>query len=126
MTREQLRVFLQEWFCGCGQPEAAAKFLRDVLAIHPLFDHRDKVRSVLPNDQIEMFVLYLLVKMDLTTHGGSVDGGWLTERGEQVLAALEREAADGFETLMAGNCCIHGYVEGEGCAECGTLMRTPL
>lgn len=37
MSREQLRIEL-DWFCGCGNPEAAARALLAVLDLHPLHD----------------------------------------------------------------------------------------
>lgn len=121
MTLQELRVFLQLWFCGCGQPEAAAERLRDLLALHPLYEHRDAFKVLVPDDGLEHLLLYTLEYFDLTEHGGSVGGGWLTDKGKAVLGALNR---DTFEVICAQS-CIHGYavetVELDDCPECGTL-----
>lgn len=123
MTRPELRVFLGEWFCGCGAPESAAARLCDLLALHPLYDHRPELEQLLPDDGLRQLVLYTLNHFDLTEHGGSVNGGWLTDTGRAVLDALNQETADGYESLMA-DACVHGYaVEDElhECPECAEL-----
>lgn len=125
MTRQELRVFLQDWFCGCGQPEAAADILRIILALHPLHSNREAFELLIPNDGLQYLLLYTLSSFDLTEHGGSVGGGWLTDKGHSVLAALEREKADDYGALFA-MACIHGYaVETElmECPECATLNK---
>ena len=33
MTRHELRMFLSDWFCGCGRPEVALVRLRDLLVL---------------------------------------------------------------------------------------------
>jgi hypothetical protein len=125
MTRPELRVFLQEWFCGCGSPESAAARLRDLLALHPLYDHRPEIERLLPDVGIQELVLYTLDYFDLTDHGGTVGGGWLTDKGRAVLDALNRETADSYETLMAQSCC-HGYAVDDElmeCPECSKLNQ---
>lgn len=85
------------------------------------------IARVLPSDGVRYFVLYLLDHWDLTEHGGSVGGSWLSEKGRDVLAVLRLEAEDGFQRLCA-SCCIHGYPwdesteEGE-CPECAKLNQ---
>lgn len=125
MTRQKLRVFLQEWFCGCGRPEAAAKRLRDLLALHPLFDHRAEFEQLVPDAGLQELVLYTLDHFALTEHGGSIGGSWLTDTGTDVLEALNRETSDDFHALMEMS-CSHGYaVESElqNCPECGPMNR---
>ena len=126
MTRQELSVFLKTWFCGCGLPEAAARALRDLLALHPLYENRESFERMIPDSGLQYLVLYMLAHLDLTEHGGSCGGGWLTEKGKAVLDALNREAADGFEALMSQR-CMHGYaVDGDellDCPECGPMNR---
>lgn len=129
MTRQELRVFLQGWFCGCGSPEKAVARLRDLLALHPLHSNRPAFDALVPDDGFQYLLLYTLDHLELTEHGGTVGGGWLTAKGQAVLEALNREQADGFEALTA-SACIHGYAVGisdgdpdelEDCPECSKL-----
>jgi hypothetical protein len=108
MTRPELRVFLSDHFCGCGSPEAASAALLRLLRLHPLYDHRAEFKAWVPDDGIEYLLLYALDRWELTEHGGSAGGAWLTPKGEAVRDALTREEADGFEALN-GNYCVHGY-----------------
>jgi hypothetical protein len=120
MTRQELRAFLSAWFCGCGNPETAAARLRDLLALHPLFDHRPEFEQLVPDDGIQHLLLYTLDHFDLTEHGGTVGGGWLTPKGQAVLEALNVEAADEYKALTV-QACIHGYaIDGEECPECAS------
>lgn len=124
MTRQELRAFLNDWFCGCADPASAAKALHDLLALHPLYENRDKVPALLP-EHLESLVLYTLDHFDLTEHGGTVGGGWLTEKGQVVLEALKLEVDDNFEVLTEQS-CMHGYAvetELKDCPECGPLNR---
>lgn len=108
MTREELRVVLGEWFCGCGCREDAAGALLRLLRIHPLYEHQNELTAMLPDLGVKYLVLYMLDRLALTEHGGSVGGAWLTEKGEAVRDALNREAEDEFETLMRP-ACVHGF-----------------
>lgn len=125
MNRQELRVFLQEWWCGCGSPEEASARLRDVLALHPLYEHRAEIDALIPDSGFQYLILYTLDHFDLTEHGGTVGGGWLTDKGKAVLEALNREAASNYEALSE-NACMHGYaVETElmDCPECAKLNQ---
>jgi len=124
MTIQQLRVFLQKYFCGCGRPEDAVERLRDLLALHPLYNNREKFEALVPDTGIEYLLLYMLDHMGLTSHGGTVGGGWLTDLGTQVLAALTVPGAFAASTV---SCCIHGYSidfeNPEECLECRQYNR---
>lgn len=120
MTRAELNVFFQEWFCGCGNPEVAAETLRVVLTLHPLYDHQKEIDALIPNDGVRLLLLYTIDHFDLTEHGTGIGGGWLTDKGKSVLAALEREKAlDNYASLFEQS-CIHGVSieRGDYCAEC--------
>ncbi len=91
---KQAMYYGQLKFCGCGDPVEAHKFAIEALSC---FD-RDKV-GFAPGTGIDAieelvsrnpsaaayFIAYTLDKMNLTEHGGSVGGSWLTERGKQFL-----------------------------------------
>lgn len=97
-------------FCGCGNPEIVLTRIRDVLRaianrsaawrgmpIMPLSnesDHSEYAKEQLaktlgPDQALEYLMLYVLDAADLTEHGGSVGGSWLTPKGEELLAFLE-------------------------------------
>lgn len=87
-------------FCGCGMPDAALDYVRQVL--RTVADLKEKVwekkmtyeewtaeKSKLFNSEgAEYFMWYFLDNKGLTEHGGSVPG-WLTVEGEELLADLE-------------------------------------
>lgn len=52
------------------------------------------------------WILYDLDRMKLSEHGGSVDGSWLTDKGREVLDALQEEDID---ELADEHWCIHGF-----------------
>lgn len=108
MTREELRVVISDWFCGCGSPEAACKSLLRLLSLHPMYDHWRDAEAWVGDEGLLYLLLYQLDRLELTEHGGSVSGAWLTPKGEAVRDALGREEADGFEALN-GEYCVHGY-----------------
>jgi hypothetical protein len=112
MTRRELRVFLQDWFCGCGSLGSAADTLRIILALHPLHSTREAFEVLLPHEGVECLLLYTLDNLGLTEHGTNIRYGWLTDKGKAVLAGLEREKSNGYEALFASG-CIHGYAAEE-------------
>jgi hypothetical protein len=79
--------------CGCGCPEDAYNFCRDVLAT---FDRRgdrdwvnaeDAVKKIIlerPDDAAHV-ISHLLSHMNLLEHGGSVGGSWLTDDGARIV-----------------------------------------
>jgi len=107
MTRAELRIFLSSWFCGCGRPEDASKTLLRILELHPLYDHRAELEAWITDEGVLELLLHTLDSFDLTEHGGTVGGAWLSAKGEAVRDALCREQADGFSALH-GDYCIHG------------------
>lgn len=114
MTRQELRAFLQTWYCGCGRPQDASLFLLTILHLIPLYekDHRQTWNiRVQNNPGLNFFLLYTLNHFGLLEHGSSVEGSWLTGKGEAVMKALEVECRlDSFNTLHGdGPYCIHGY-----------------
>jgi hypothetical protein len=103
-------------WCGCGNPEEALGFMRDVMQVmHDRSEesHKepwtsdyersawkrgtDKLDAMLPGT-LGLTYYYMLDAHDLTEHGGSVGGSWLTDKGEKVLAMLA--AAGDLEAAM--------------------------
>ena len=81
-------------WCHCGDPEAAAFALRDMLAAFPAWEKRDAQAGAFGVHAGRALILrYVLDNLGLTEHGGSCSGAWLTKRGEGVLAALMTEEA---------------------------------
>lgn len=123
MTIQQLRVFLNSWACGCGSPESAFEGLKAILELHPLHDHRPEIEALIPDERLEYLILYMLDHLDLTEHGGTVGGGWLTETGQAVLDALRTFPMED----ITRDSCSHGYaVETDEllqCPECGPMNR---
>lgn len=126
MTIQELRVFLQSWMCGCGMPELAVERLRDILALHPLYDHRAEFQALVPDTGLEYMLLYMLDHLGLTEHGGGIGGGWLTDEGKAVLAAIQTHGAK----AACESSCMHGYaLEGDElaqCPECGPMNSRPV
>lgn len=123
-TRADLRVFLDQWFCGCGSPKDAAGALLHLLCLHPLYENRGEMNAWLGDagDGVEYLLLYMLDHLELTEHGGTVGGGWLTEKGEKVRDALKREEGDGFEALFEQH-CVHGFDIGDESHDCMAEWR---
>lgn len=107
---EELERILQDLgFCGCGNPEAAAEFMREGMQIiadqrkgphytrnagrfDPEFeqwvkDHQARELAHFGSRGSAYFFYYWLCDKDLEEHGGSVPG-WLTDTGEELLAKL--------------------------------------
>lgn len=81
-------------FCGCGFPHDATIFILETLrmieAIHDgTFEkYKAEQQRLCDSDGNAMFIFYVLDRMELTEHGGSVPG-WLSQKGKDVLAMLE-------------------------------------
>lgn len=84
-------------FCGCGCLTMSIKFVRDVLNCYEDEDgwgsphlNLDKAIKVCGNDNITDFILHWLDSVELTEHGISVYGSWLTEKGEALRDYLKK------------------------------------
>lgn len=92
-------------FCGCGKPEEALTFMRDVMRhIHCLqsddflsaeeaFEDWVKEGQKIGSEGALYFAYYVLDDKQLTEHGGSVPG-WLTPAGMELLQDLEELLVD--------------------------------
>lgn len=77
--------------CGCGNPEDAYVLVRGLLGLMPLFedDHLSRATELIGTSGAIHLVLGSLESADLITHGGTVMGSWLTEKGTYALAAMQ-------------------------------------
>jgi len=90
-------------WCGCGNPDTAFMYMRDVLAaLHKrsknsragtdTWDADSDALYALLNfnacEPLALSYLYMLDAHGLTEHGSSVMGSWLTDKGTQLLDKL--------------------------------------
>ena len=93
-------------FCGCGNPEVSLDIVRRALKI--IKNHWDNIKSepdqngeqcwseyeftqklAFYSDEMWLFIMYYLDSKELTEHGGSVNGAWLTQKGYDLLEDLD-------------------------------------
>lgn len=85
--------------CGCGRPEMAAEFVRELLEAHDTgegsmfhkesMERRTKIFQTM-GEPASWFTMYMLDHLGLTEHGGSVEYAWLTDHGRMMMVALKR------------------------------------
>lgn len=77
-------------FCGCGQPEDAARFLLRLLELAPFYEDVSSraLDAMMPTSGNYWLTLYMLTDMDLIEHGGNASGSWLTDKGKAVMKFL--------------------------------------
>jgi hypothetical protein len=71
-------------FCACGDPARIAELLRAGLEWAAAIQTREGREST----DTQLLVAYILDAHEMTEHGGSVTGAWLTPAGEDLLEAL--------------------------------------
>ncbi len=124
MTRQELRVFLDKLYCGCGDPESAS---RSLLRLLEQFSDRNNEPAYLAlpkwisDDGVMFLTLYWMSDLGLIEHGGGVLASWLTGLGSDVLKALRRESIDDFDGLHAMH-CIHGYDMDDKIHDCAAVQ----
>ena len=87
-------------WCGCGDPDGAAKLLLTALEI--IDDSASKYAATeakwkelgYGNDLVRVIFLYWLCDQGFTDHGTSVFGGWLTDAGHQLMTDLRYAIAE--------------------------------
>lgn len=104
-NEHQVNHYARLKLCGCGCPEEAYNFCREVLKC---FDRRgalkggewidaeDAVTKLIISDPATAahVVSHLLTHLDLLEHGGSVGGSWLTDEGEKIVDLREATEED--------------------------------
>ena len=119
MTREELRIFLDQFYCGCGNPRLASESLFSLLRRYER-GHDDNSKIVANDEGVMYLTLYWMTHFGLIDHGGSVNSSWLTELGTNVLHALAREASDEFESLHHVH-CVHGFDISDNLHDCAMV-----
>jgi len=95
-------------FCGCGLPEDSLRYVRDCLrhvanlqlvhekkSTHKKGDEWDVAYQAWDKagkelmGKAEYFTRYVLDQKELTEHGGSVGGAWLSTKGKELLEDLD-------------------------------------
>lgn len=75
-----------ECFCGCGSPEVAWQWILDYFTS---LESKDFINRWRPGETgPEYIAVYLMGHLDLTEHGTSVRGCWLTDKGKEALSFL--------------------------------------
>ena len=92
-TEAEAMYYGQIGLCGCGRPEDVHEFLILCLSAkrddYPSLIDFKKIAEIIKDDPevVAEFVLHFLDLRNMTEHGGSVYGSWLTDRGKQVIEA---------------------------------------
>jgi hypothetical protein len=96
-------------WCGCGAPDEAMTFMRDVLAAMNKrseeniastgLDNRENSPWAVNSKALKALVdsetmlglsyLYMLDGYGLTEHGGYIGGSWLTDKGKHILKIMQ-------------------------------------
>ena len=90
-TEQEAMYYGQIGLCGCGQPEEVHRLLLDCMSAinddHPSLISAEKVARIVSErpDVVAEMILHFLDSREVTEHGGSVYGSWLTDRGKQML-----------------------------------------
>jgi hypothetical protein len=99
--------YFNKHFCGCGTPRVAGQVLLKILEcfdgagldpkdeprlLHT--DGRERLQALLGgDDDLLLLFLYVLEGQDLTEHGSSIYGSWLTSLGAEVRTHLRTHGA---------------------------------
>jgi hypothetical protein len=97
-TEQDVYHFAVLGLCGCGRPDEAYNFVRDVLA---KLDRRGDGPWINAEDAIALdidanpkmaahAILHLLANLNVMEHGGSVGGSWLNDMGHAIVDAGPR------------------------------------
>ena len=76
---EWAEAIATDGWCGCGQPERIVTAMRDYLNLCA-------TQAPIPDDLATLVIAYRADELELTEHGGSIFGAWLTDAGERWLA----------------------------------------
>lgn len=84
-------------FCGCGSPEDAYELVHDLLKWTPFYEneHWRVAQEFVGSRGAWHIVLYVMTYGGLITHGGSVGGSWITNKGRWAVWALNHIGVDG-------------------------------
>ena len=103
-----VKDWFRDNFCGCGYPDEAIAFLREVFNI---FEERKLDSYFINQDQLKIledkytrgvitFVLYTIDSSGLTEHGGTVNACWLTDTGKEFVKMFKEFTNEEIEELV--------------------------
>lgn len=91
--------YASKHLCGCGIQEYLVDGLKKILDcfltdpkssdMSPMLA-RDAFKTLIPQPEIQELILHWLDHQDLTAHGSSVWGSWLTKYGEAIKTYVNR------------------------------------
>lgn len=124
-TRQHIyKVIADLPLCGCGSPEPAYELVVELLKLVPFYERQpDEIRTLTgQSDGVHYLVLGSLDHADLIEHGTSIDGSWITPKGEWFLKAVE--AAGGAGKLFEATHNIGYPHNGANCTDQCWKART--
>ncbi|MFF8589963.1 hypothetical protein ACF061_00745 [Streptomyces sp. NPDC015220] len=86
------RIFYEDLgICGCGNPEDVYVLVRDLLALCPLYENDGwrLAEALTGGGAAQQIALSLLDTAELTEHGSTINGSWLTTKGVWCLQAMK-------------------------------------
>ena len=96
LQKEGLQAIHSLNICCCGNPSDAYDALLETLKVHnaPEEQTMEERKTIRENwnkklGNYNLLVLYFIATAELTMHGGSVGGCWLSQKGKAVVAFLE-------------------------------------
>lgn len=112
--KEASNLLFDHFICGCGDPVSGLEWLLDLLNFHPLYENQKALQDLLPDIGQRQLALGQLDCADLTEHGGTIEGAWLTEKGTALRDCLRAEAPNEFRGILGQELLVNKLME---CAE---------
>ncbi|MFI5992481.1 hypothetical protein ACIBAC_11590 [Streptomyces sp. NPDC051362] len=86
------KIFYEDLgLCGCGNPGDAYALVRDLLALAPFYEdeHWRLAETLTGGGAAHHIIMSVIDVAELTEHGSSVNGAWLTPKGAWCLHAMQ-------------------------------------
>ncbi|WP_143661182.1 hypothetical protein [Streptomyces sp. M41(2017)] len=96
------RIFYEDLgLCGCGNPDEAYVLVRDLLSLAPYYENEGwRLAETLTGGGAAHHIIMSVIDVaELTEHGSSVNGAWLTPKGAWCLQAMRTVS---FEEMSEG------------------------
>ncbi|MFG3585106.1 hypothetical protein [Streptomyces sp. NPDC047990] len=91
-TRDHLYgIFYEDLgLCGCGNPDDAYTLVRDLLALAPFYENERwrLAQTLTGGGAAHHIIMSVLDVAELTEHGTTINGAWLTPKGAWCLQAM--------------------------------------
>lgn len=78
--------------CGCGSADELA--MKSAVLLREIADKSDPTRCAIYQDECSELIAHWFDSVELTEHGTSIGGSWLTPKGLATLAEMDRLKAD--------------------------------